>query len=178
MGRGPRALLRLLALAWLLPACDKTDASGLGSGDPAATATASGTSDGASDEGVAPKSPPPPTEAAAAPAQTSTRTDAAASDAGPTVPTAADAPLLSWMKDHTAAAFRKGDSVALAAAFDQIATFAPKDPAYPNWASIARDGADAARAGSVEGVKAACRGCHEQYRAPYKATMRARRLGS
>jgi hypothetical protein len=82
------------------------------------------------------------------------------------------------MQDHTAAALRRGDSAALATDLDEVATFAPKEPAYANWASIARDGADAARAGSLDGVKAACRGCHAQYRAAYKAAMRARPLPS
>ena len=100
---------------------------------------------------------------------------ATGADAGPS---RAEAPLLWWMREHTAAAWRQGDSTALAAALDQLVTFAPKEPAFENWASIARDGADAARAGSVDGVKAACRGCHDQYRKSYKDGMRARPVSS
>jgi hypothetical protein len=91
-------------------------------------------------------------------------------------PTASEAPLLFWMQGHVATALRRSDLVTLGAALDELATFAPKDPAYANWASIAKDGADAARAGSLDGAKAACRGCHTQCRSSYKAAMRARRL--
>jgi cytochrome c556 len=65
--------------------------------------------------------------------------------------------------------------------FDELAevlgkTVALAPPGYVNWASIARDGADAARAQSLDAVKASCRSCHNQYRARYKAEMRARPL--
>jgi hypothetical protein len=96
-------------------------------------------------------------------------------DAGPV---RSEAPLLWWMREHAAAALRQGDTAALGAALDELATFAPPEPAYGNWASIARDGAGAARAASLDGVKASCRGCHAQYRNPYKAEMRARPLPS
>jgi hypothetical protein len=114
-----------------------------------------------------------PAPVVARPGTTTAAMAAKGADAGPS---RAEAPLLWWMREHTAAAWRQGDSTALAAALDQLVTFAPKEPAYENWASIARDGADAARAGSVDGVKAACRGCHDQYRNPYKDWMRARPL--
>jgi hypothetical protein len=82
------------------------------------------------------------------------------------------------MKEHATTAMRQGDLFAIAAAFDQMAAFAPKapPPAYANWVSISKDGAAAARAASMEGVKGACRGCHTQYRNAYKAEMRARPL--
>jgi hypothetical protein len=82
------------------------------------------------------------------------------------------------MRDHPAKALRDGDLGALADSFDRIATLSPKaaPPAYANWTSIAKDGADAARAASMPGVKGACRGCHTQYRNAYKAEMRARPL--
>jgi len=51
-------------------------------------------------------------------------------------------------------------------------TFAPAG--YTNWASIAKDGAKAARAADLGGVKASCRTCHDQYKKPYKTEMRTR----
>jgi hypothetical protein len=67
-----------------------------------------------------------------------------------------------------------GDLDELIASFDKLAPLAP--PAYANWVSITKDGANAAREASVEGVRGACRGCHEQYRAKYKEEMRTRAL--
>jgi hypothetical protein len=85
-----------------------------------------------------------------------------------------DCPLKKWMKANTAAAMASQDMDALATAFDQIAAMAPEK--YTNWASISRDGAAAARAHNIDGAKGACRGCHEQYKAKYKAEMRDRPL--
>jgi hypothetical protein len=76
------------------------------------------------------------------------------------------------MKDNTTAASTAGDLPALATALDAIVGMAP--PGYPNWVSISKDGAAAARAGNLEATKAACTGCHKQYRAKYKAEHRAR----
>lgn len=45
---------------------------------------------------------------------------------------------------------------------------------YPNWVSISKDGAKAARAGDLDAAKAACRGCHEQYKKKYKVELRQR----
>jgi hypothetical protein len=62
----------------------------------------------------------------------------------------------------------------LATALDKVVSFAPAG--YANWASISRDGADAARAQSLDGVKASCRGCHNQYKDKYKKEMRDRSI--
>jgi hypothetical protein len=78
------------------------------------------------------------------------------------------------MKANTLPAMNAQDFAALATALDTVATFAPSG--YQYWASIARDGADAARAQSLEAVRAACRGCHRQHRANYKREMRDRPL--
>jgi len=78
------------------------------------------------------------------------------------------------MKANTAAAMTAQDLDALAVALAQVAGFAP--PGYANWASIARDGANAARAQSLDGVKASCRGCHRQYKDRYKKEMRDRTI--
>ncbi len=76
------------------------------------------------------------------------------------------------MKANTSAAMSAEDFDALAVALDKTATFAPAG--YTNWASIAKDGASAAHAQSLDGVKAACRGCHNQYKDKYKKEMRDR----
>lgn len=64
------------------------------------------------------------------------------------------------------------DWPAVVSALDAAAGFAPAG--YTNWVSIAKDGANAARAADENGVKAACRGCHEQYKAKYRAEIRTR----
>jgi hypothetical protein len=82
-------------------------------------------------------------------------------------------PLNAWMKANASPASVAEDFDGLAAAFDKIVGFAPAG-SYPNWTSIAHDGADAARAQSLDGAKAACRGCHSQYKDKYKREMRDR----
>jgi hypothetical protein len=81
-------------------------------------------------------------------------------------------PLAAWMKANTSPAMTAQDFVALDKALQKIVTFAP--PGYTNWVSISNDGADAARAASLDGVKAACRGCHNQYKDRYRKEMRDR----
>jgi hypothetical protein len=76
------------------------------------------------------------------------------------------------MKANTSAAMSAQDFDALVVALTKAATFAPAG--YTNWGSIARDGADAAKAQSLDGVKASCRGCHNQYKDRYKKEMRDR----
>jgi hypothetical protein len=76
------------------------------------------------------------------------------------------------MKANTSAAMSAQDFDALAKALDKVVTFAPAG--YSNWASIARDGASAARSQAVDGVKASCRSCHNQYKDKYKKEMRDR----
>ncbi len=78
------------------------------------------------------------------------------------------------MKAHTESDLASGDNAALASDFDKIATFAPSG--YTKWASIAKDGATAAKASNTDAVKAACRGCHDQYKSKYKAEMRTRAI--
>ncbi len=81
------------------------------------------------------------------------------------------------MRGPPSAALESGDLEAIAATFDQMAVWTPSEPAtYENWRSIAVDGAAAARLGHLEAVKAACRGCHTQYEARYKAELSTRPL--
>jgi hypothetical protein len=78
------------------------------------------------------------------------------------------------MRGEATTAFNSGDLESIASTFDRMAPWAP--PGYTNWASIALDGGRAARSGSIEGVKAACRGCHTQYMADYRAHLATRPL--
>ncbi len=80
------------------------------------------------------------------------------------------------MKANTSPALSSSDFDALATALDKVATFAPPGGGYPNWVSISKDGAAAAHAASLDGVKGACRGCHQQYKDKYKKEMRDRPL--
>jgi hypothetical protein len=102
---------------------------------------------------------------------------AAGSASGKAAPTCGDkpmppCPLYAWMKANTSAAMSAQDFGALAVALDKVVGFAPAG--YTNWASISKDGANAARAESLDGVKASCRGCHNQYKDRYKKEMRDR----
>ena len=128
----------------------------------------------------APSDSTPPAPAASTATSTSKAGAKAAANAsaaaasGPTCGTKPlpDCPLQAWMKANTAPAIAAMDFDGLATAYDKIATFAP--PGYTNWASIAKDGAAAARSASESGVKGGCRGCHEQYKEKYKKELRSR----
>lgn len=85
-----------------------------------------------------------------------------------------DCPLQAWMKQKANPPVLAKDAPTLAAVLDEIASFAPPD--YPNWASISKDGAAAARMGDVTAAKASCRGCHDQYKQKYKSEHRSRKL--
>lgn len=132
--------------------------------DPAATASVPlPTETPASSASPAHRSAPEPSKGPGAPAPSASA--AAREEARP---------LAVWMRGPATASFNSGDLEAIAISFERMIPWAPSG--YANWASIAKDGADAARAGSMEGVKAACRGCHAQYRAPYMATFATRPL--
>ncbi|MBX3189236.1 MAG: hypothetical protein KF819_19590 [Labilithrix sp.] len=85
-----------------------------------------------------------------------------------------DCPLQAWMKANTNPPIAANDLPALATALDKTVGFAP--PGYANWASIAKDGAKAARAGDMTAAKASCRTCHDQYKQKYKDEHRARKI--
>jgi hypothetical protein len=110
---------------------------------------------------VAPAAPPLPPPATSA--------DAAATCGTKPLP---DCPLQAWMRANTAGPATSGDLPALATALDKTAKLAPAG--YTTWASIATDGANAARAGDLKAARAACTGCHEQWRAKYRSEMRMR----
>jgi hypothetical protein len=76
------------------------------------------------------------------------------------------------MKANAGPPAKTGDIERMAAAFDSIATFAPHVSAYPNWVSIAKDGAGVARRGRVDAARVACVSCHEQYRSRFQKDLR------
>jgi hypothetical protein len=108
---------------------------------------------------------PPDMAAAVAPAPS-----ASVDPCGPS-----ECPLRGWMREHSAPAMSAKNFALLAAVFDRIAALAP-DGGYPYWAWIAKDGEDAAHVEDLDATRAACRGCHTQYRDKYKREMRARSL--
>jgi hypothetical protein len=83
-----------------------------------------------------------------------------------------DCPLRAWMRDNAAKAILAKDFGALEQAFTSIAAMAPAE-GFPNWASIAKDGAAATHVLHLDAVKATCRSCHQQYREKYKKERRA-----
>jgi hypothetical protein len=85
-----------------------------------------------------------------------------------------DCPLQAWMKANANPPVMTSDLAALATALDKIVGFGPAG--YANWASIAKDGAAAARSGDLTAAKASCRSCHDQYKQKYKTEMRARKI--
>jgi hypothetical protein len=76
------------------------------------------------------------------------------------------------MKANMAPAAATGDGPELAKVLDYVAAHAPAS--MPNWAAIAKSGATKARAGDIDGAKASCKTCHDQYKATYKAELRDR----
>lgn len=81
-------------------------------------------------------------------------------------------PLQGFMKSHMATAVASGDGAVLAKALDDVAGHAP--PGLTNWSTIAKGGAAKARAGDIDGAKASCKACHDQYKTRYKTEMRDR----
>jgi len=85
-----------------------------------------------------------------------------------------DCPLQKWMKDNMKPALDQKDSVALAKALDHVAEHPPSG--FAGWDTIAKKGADAARAGDIDAVKAACKSCHDDQRPRFKKEIRDKPL--
>gem|GEM_PF-5782882 len=60
------------------------------------------------------------------------------------------------------ATLEKADWFSLAEQLDLLSK-KPGTAPFPNWVSIARDTRDAARSAELDGVRAGCRSCHQQY---------------
>jgi hypothetical protein len=108
---------------------------------------------------------------------------AVAVGAAPSIATADDAaacgskenpcPLQKWMRANMGAASAGGDTAGLAKGFDKVATASP-DATWTTWATIAKQGSEAAKKGDLPGAKAACKACHDAYKDKYKAQYRMR----
>jgi len=181
-----------LVLAALTGACTKTESGSSGTGTastgtaaPSASASAMVASPDAAT--AAADLPPTPKEADAASADasaaaTATPTATASAPASGSAAAAAapacgtkplpDCPTQGWMKANMNPSVAASDFPALATALDKVVTMAPAG--YPNWASIAKDGAKAARAQDMTATKASCRTCHEQYKEKFKKDSTAR----
>lgn len=193
---GPAPLVFVFLVACSAAACDKKPdpppaeppaASATASSAPSTTqeasSTPSATTDAASvDASNGADAATDPKDAASPPASASStgKTPAPAPSAsGPKTYTCGtkpqpDCPLQAWMKSNANPPMAAADTPALGDVFDNIVKFAP--PGYSNWASISRDGAKAARLGKLDGAKAACRGCHDQYKAKYRLAFRDRKI--
>lgn len=81
-------------------------------------------------------------------------------------------PMQGWMKTVMTSAAASGDGEKIAQALAYVAVRVP--PGYPDWAAISNAGVAKAKAGDVDGAKAACKQCHDAYKDSYKTTMRDR----
>lgn len=88
-------------------------------------------------------------------------------------------PLQGWMEKEMDPLVEKGDTKALALAFEKVAKFAP-DPKWntgdPSWAAISKEGAEAAKKGDLKAAKATCKSCHKAFREKYKTSFRTTAL--
>jgi hypothetical protein len=194
LGLGAAVILSLLAAS----GCTKTEGATSGTTASSASAMPSSTTSAAT---AAPDASPMAADTttgtmptggadATAPTTSAAATGATASTSGGMAPAASasagaaaaacgtkplpDCPLQAWMKANTNPAIASQDFPGLATALDKTATFAPAG--YTNWASIAKDGAKAARASDMTATKASCRTCHDQYKDKYKKELRARKI--
>src|SRR5262249_28358031 len=76
-------------------------------------------------------------------------------------------PMQGWMKSVMGGASSSGDGEKLAAALTTVAGHAP--PGFGGWSAIASAGAAKAKAGDIDGAKAVCKQCHDQFKEKYKA---------
>jgi hypothetical protein len=72
-----------------------------------------------------------------------------------------EGPLRAWMKREMVPALAAKDYPALAEQFRAI-KMAPAGAAFVNWTSIAKDGEHASTLQRDEGIRAACKACHDQ----------------
>ncbi len=178
----------------VLAGCDKKDATppttepsasaaAVASSAPSASASASAAPSASASESAsaAPEAAAPaPTDASAPKASAAASGSAAPAPSGSAkvftcgkkpLP---DCPLQGWMKANVNPAMAASDTPKLGEALEKIAKLGP--PGYPNWVSISMDGAKAARSGNLDGAKASCRTCHDQYKAKYRNELRDRKL--
>ena len=150
-----------------------------------ATASASAAPTASEDPTAAPSAT---ATAAATVAASADKPTATGKDAGTATPTASasaaapecgkkplpDCPLQAWMKANLNPPVTTNDAAGLEAGLTKLAGMAP--PGYTNWATIAKDGAKAAKGGDLTAAKASCRTCHDEYRPKYRAEIRGRKI--
>jgi hypothetical protein len=83
-------------------------------------------------------------------------------------------PLQDWMDANLAPSFAQGRLDGLVLPLETLAAGAPAD--YGDWAPLARRGAQAARNGDADNVRASCGACHHAYRERFRAERRGRHL--
>jgi hypothetical protein len=74
--------------------------------------------------------------------------------------------MLKWMKSAMAGAVSSGDKDKIAKALEHIA--GKPVAGYGEWASLAKQGAEAAKKGDIDAAKQSCKGCHEKYQKKYQ----------
>lgn len=85
-------------------------------------------------------------------------------------------PLQNWMNNNIKPAMASKDPERVAGKLREIAKMAPAD-GYPDWASIANDGAAAVDAKKdVNAAKPSCTKCHDLYKKKWKAEDRDRAI--
>ena len=144
-----------------------------------ASATLAAAAASASAAPVASASAAPAASGSAAPAASGSAAPAASGSAAPVAcgeKGQPDCPLQDWMKRVANKPMLAKDAPAVAEAFDKMVPLARTGAAYANWVSISTHAPKAARAADLDAAKAACRGCHEQYKKKYKTELRTRAL--
>ena len=84
-------------------------------------------------------------------------------------------PLQSYMRGRIAGPLSQKDMATVAVSLDGVAPMQP-DPSWATWSTYAKAGADAARQNDVEKLRAACKSCHDDWRATYRKQFRQRPL--
>ena len=82
-------------------------------------------------------------------------------------------PLQDWMRKNVASALASNDAASLSIALEKAAKLAP-DPTWASWVTAASSGAEAAKKGDIAGARAACKTCHDAWRATYREQFRMR----
>lgn len=180
-----RTMLSSVLLVAAAAACTKSD-------PPAPTTASAAPSASTTPPATASAAPPPSAEPSAEPSATASAAATAAEkpagkDGGATAAASGsaaapecgtkplpDCPLQAWMKSNANPPVLTNDVAALEPVLTKIAGMAPAG--YTNWASIAKDGAKAAKGGDMAAAKASCKGCHDQYKQKYKTEMRGRKI--
>lgn len=83
----------------------------------------------------------------------------------PTASAAPNAELKDLMKKLGAATSAE-DTAAMAPLLAKTKAYGKSE--YTKWAALSDKGEAAAKAGDLAGAKATCKGCHDEYKAPYK----------